>query len=65
MDEQSEYSVLSKAAYDYFHGGEALAQNELGGYGLGTYRIDDGLSDEHAVVITRPDGSAVVTALRI
>ena len=61
MDEQAEYSVLSKAAYDYFHGGEALAQNELGEFGLGTYRIDDGLSDAHAVVITRPDGSAVVS----
>ena len=61
MDEQAEYSVLSKAAYDYFHGGEALAQSELGEYGLGAYRIDDGLSDEHAVVITRPDGSAVVS----
>ena len=34
MDEQAEYSVLAKAAYDYFHGGEALAQNELGEYGL-------------------------------
>ena len=50
MVEQAEYSVLSKAAYDYFHGGEALAQNELGEYGLGTYRIDDGLSDAHAVI---------------
>ena len=47
--------------YDYFHGGETLAQSELGEYGLGAYRIDDGLSDEHAVVITRPDGSAVVS----
>jgi pimeloyl-ACP methyl ester carboxylesterase len=61
MDEQAEYSVLSKAAYDYFHGGEALAQSELREYGLGSYGIDDGLSDEHAVVITRPDGSAVVS----
>ena len=61
MDEQAEYSVLSKAAYDYFNGGEALAQNELGEYGLGTYRIDNGLSDGHAVVITRPNGSAVVS----
>ena len=26
MDEQAEYSILSKAAYDFFHGGEALAQ---------------------------------------
>ena len=26
MDEEAEYSVLSKAAYDFFHGGEALTQ---------------------------------------
>ena len=24
MDEQAEYSVLSKAAYDYFHGGDTV-----------------------------------------
>ena len=29
---------------------------------LGDHRIDEALSDDHAVVITRPDGSAVVTA---
>ena len=57
MDEQAEYSVLSKAAYDFFHGGEVLAQSELQEYGLGDHRIDGALSDDHAVVITRPDGS--------
>ena len=61
MDEQAEYSVLSKAAYDFFHGGEVLAQSELQEYGLGDHRIDGALSDDHAVVITRPDGSAVVS----
>ena len=61
MDEQAEYSVLSKAAYDFFHGGEALAQSELQEYGLGDHRIDESLSDGNAVVITRPDGSAVVS----
>ena len=61
MDEQAEYSVLSKAAYDYFHGGRSLAQTELQEYGLGGYGIDAALSDDRAVVITRPDGSAVVT----
>ena len=61
MDEQAEYSVLSKAAYDFFHGGEALAQSELQEYGLGDHRIDEALSDGNAVVITRPDGSAVVS----
>ena len=61
MDEQAEYAVLSKAAYDFFHGGEALAQAELQEYGLGDHSIDEALSDDHAVVITRPDGSAVVS----
>ena len=61
MDEQAEYSVLSKAAYDFFHGGEALAQSELQEYGLGDHRIDEALSDGNAVVITRPDGSSVVS----
>ena len=37
MDEQAEYAVLSKAAYDFFHGGEALAQSELQEYGLGDH----------------------------
>ena len=61
MDEQAEYAVLSKAAYDFFHGGEALARSELQEYGLGDHQIDEALSDDHAVVITRPDGSAVVS----
>ena len=61
MDEQAEYALLSKAAYDFFHGGEALAQSELQEYGLGDHRIDEALSDDRAVVITRPDGSAVVS----
>jgi pimeloyl-ACP methyl ester carboxylesterase len=60
MDEQAEFSVLSKASYDYFHGGEALANSELREYGL-DYTIDSELSDSRAVVITRPDGSAVVS----
>ena len=41
MDEQAEYAVLSKAAYDFFHGGEALAQLELQEYGLGDHSIDE------------------------
>ena len=61
MNEQAEYSVLSKAAYDFFHGGEALAQSELQEYGLGDHHIDEALSDGNAVVITRPGGSAVVS----
>ena len=61
IDESTEYSVLSKAAYDFFHGGEALAQSELQEYGLGDHRIDEALSDGNAVVITRPAGSAVVS----
>ena len=61
MDEQAEYAVLSKAAYDFFHGREALTQLELQEYGLGDHSIDEALSDDRAVVITRPDGSAVVS----
>ena len=48
-------------AYDFFHGGEALAQAELQEYGLGDHSIDEALSDDRAVVITRPDGSAIVS----
>ena len=43
MDEQAEYAVLSKAAYDFFHGGEALARSELQEYGLGDHQIDEAL----------------------
>ena len=43
MDEQAEYAVLSKAAYDFFHGGEALARSELQEYGLGDHQIDEPL----------------------
>ena len=42
MDEQAEYSVLSKAAYDFFHGGEALAQSELQEYDLDPVTIGTG-----------------------
>ena len=60
MDEQAEYSILLKAAYDYFYGGDALAQSELQDYGLSDHRIDESLSDGNAVVITHPDGLTVV-----
>ena len=63
MDEQAEYAVLSKAAYDFFHGGEALARLELQDYGLGDHQIDEALSDDHAVVITRPDMALPLSAI--
>ena len=48
-----------EAAYDFFHGGEALAQWSC--KSMGDHSIDEALSDDRAVVITRPDGSAVVS----
>lgn len=60
LDEQSQYSVLSQASYDFFRQGAAFANSELRDYGL-DYTIDPELSDASAVVLTRPNGEAVVS----
>lgn len=60
MDEQGEYAVLSKAAYDWYYGNHSLAKNELKAYGL-NYQFDEDHSDRNSVVITKPDGSAVIS----
>ena len=39
-DEQGEYAVLSKAAYDLYYGNIAEANEELAAYGL-PYKIDE------------------------
>jgi hypothetical protein len=59
--EQHEAAVLSKAAYDYLREGPEATQSELAQYGLEGYQVDDELSDAYSVVITRPDGSAVIS----
>ena len=45
MNEQEEFAVLSKAAYDWYHGDHDLAKEELEAYGL-PYRLDTDHSDE-------------------
>ena len=60
MNEQEEYAVLSKAAYDWYHGEHDLAKEELQAYGL-PYRFDTEHSDANSVTIVKPDGSAVVS----
>ena len=61
MQEQEEYSVLSKAAYDWYYGSHELAKQELEAYGLDDYEFDMDHSDYNSVVITKPDGSAVIS----
>ena len=60
MDEQGEYAVLSKAAYDVYYGDVDLANKELEAYGL-PYKIDEEHSDRNSVTIVKPDGSAVIS----
>ena len=56
----SEMAVLSKAAYDYYHGDHELAREELEAYGL-PYKIDEEHSDQNSVTIVKQDGSAVIS----
>ena len=56
-----EAAVLSKAAYDYFREGFETTQFELPQYGLEGYQLDEDLSDNYSVVVTRPDKSAVIS----
>ena len=56
-----EAAVLSKSAYDYFREGIEFTDSELSAYGLEGYKVDEDLSDNYSVVITRPYGSAVVS----
>lgn len=60
MDEEGyEHAVVSEAAYRFYEKGEEDAQKELDEY-LEGYTIDADYSDDHAVTILRPDGSAIV-----
>ena len=60
MNEQEEYAVLSKVAYDVYYGDVELADEELRAYGL-PYRVDVEHSDRNSVTIVKPDGSAVIS----
>ena len=55
-----EHAVLAKSAYDYYLEGPDFAQNELESYGFGEYAVDEAFSDDHAVTIVKPNGSAVI-----
>lgn len=54
-----EHAVVSDAAYNFYEKGEEFAQNELDDF-LEGYTIDPDYSDDHAVTILRPDGSAII-----
>jgi hypothetical protein len=58
-DEGHEHAVISDAAYKYYEHGAEHAQNELDDF-LEGYTIDPDYSDDHAVTVLRPDGSAIV-----
>ena len=60
MNEQEEYSVLSKTAYDWYYGSHDLAKKELDAYDL-PYHFDIDYSDDNSVTIVRPDGTAVLS----
>lgn len=55
-----EHAVLAKTAYDYYLESPDFAQKELEEYGFDEYMIDEAFSDDHAVTIVKPDGSAVI-----
>jgi hypothetical protein len=54
-----EHAVVSDAAYNFYEKGDEYAQHELDDY-LEGYTIDPEYSDDHAVTILRPDGSAII-----
>jgi hypothetical protein len=54
-----EHAIVSDAAYNYYEQGEDAAQEEIDAY-LEGYTIDPEYSDDHAVTILRPDGSAII-----
>ncbi len=61
MDEDGEeHAVFAKTAYDYYLQGPDFVKKELQSYGFGEYHLDEAFSDDHAVTIVRPDGSAVI-----
>mgnify|MGYP003133964050 CR=1 FL=1 len=60
QEEDFEYAVLSKAAYDWYHGDHELAKQELEAYNL-PYEFDLDNSDDNSVTVVRPDGSAVLS----
>ena len=60
-DEGHEHAVLAKAAYDYYLESPEIAEKELKEYGFKDYVIDHEHSDDHAVTIVKPDGSAVIS----
>jgi len=60
---KEEYSVLSKASYDYYHHGMDTAQKELNSYSQTKgYNIDPKLSNKNAVVLKK--GNDVVISYR-
>lgn len=54
-----EHAVVSDAAYNFYEKGEDFAQDELDDF-LEGYTIDPEYSDDHAVTILRPDGTAII-----
>jgi len=54
-----EHAVVSDAAYNFYEKGEEFAQDELDGF-LEGYKIDPEYSDDHAVTVLRPDGTAII-----
>jgi len=60
---KEEYSVLSKASYDYYHNGIDKAQKELQSYSqTKDFKIDPKLSNKNAVVLEK--GNQVVISYR-
>lgn len=55
-----EYALLAKASYEYSQAGAERVEEELRDHGK-EFRVDPVLSDDHTVVLVRPDGSAVVS----
>ena len=58
-DEGHEHAAVADAAYKWYERGQLGAQKELDTY-LKGYTIDPDLSDDHAVTVLRPDGSAII-----
>ena len=52
-----EYALLAKASYEYLQGRERV-EEELRDHGK-EFRVDPALSDDHSVVLVRPDGTFV------
>lgn len=58
-DDGYEHAIIADTAYQFYEHGAAHAQNELNAY-MDGYTLDSEYSNDHAVTVLRPDGTAII-----